>query len=77
MRLALAPKVVEAEEVEVAETGVEEVEVAEAGVDEDTVAAAEVADGVLGKGTSDVRASYYNFIKQNDNAISQSFLQHC
>ncbi len=48
MRLALAPKVVE----------VEEVEVVEAGVEEDTVAAAaQVVDGVLGKGTSNVRES--------------------
>ena len=47
MRLALAPKVVE----------VEEVEVVEAGVEEDTVAAAEVVDGVLGKGASNVRES--------------------
>jgi len=47
MRLALAPKVVE----------VEEVEVAEAGVDKDTAAAAEVVEGVLGKGTSNVRES--------------------
>jgi hypothetical protein len=44
MRLALAPKVAE----------VEEVEVAEAGVDEDTVAAAEVVDGVHGKAPSHV-----------------------
>jgi hypothetical protein len=44
MRLALVPKVVEAEEVEVAE----------AGVGEDTVTAAEVVDGVLGKETSNV-----------------------
>jgi hypothetical protein len=42
MRLALAPRVVE---------------VAEAGVDEETAAAAEVVDGVLGKGTSNVRES--------------------
>ena len=47
MRLALAPKVV----------AVEEVEVVEAGVDEAKVAAAKVVDGVLGKGTSNVRES--------------------
>jgi hypothetical protein len=47
MRLALAPKVVE----------VVEAEEVEAGVDEDPVAAAEVVDGVLGKGTSNVRES--------------------
>ena len=47
MRLALDPKVVE----------VEEVEVLEAGVDEEIVAAAKVVDGVLGKGTSNVRES--------------------
>ncbi len=67
MRLALAPKVVE----------VEEVEVVEARVDEDTVAAAEVVDGVLGKGTSNVRESWYNFKKRSDNLISQCFPQCC
>jgi hypothetical protein len=61
MRLVLAPKVVEVAEVEVAEAGV----------------AAEVVDGVLGKGTSNVRESWYNFIKRSDNEISQSFPQRC
>ena len=67
MRLALAPKVVE----------VVEVDVVAARVDEDTVAAAEVVDGVLGKGISNIRDSWYNFVKRSDNTISQSFPQRC